>query len=297
MNYLKEILNFEKLQELNQVSPGQARLWYVLMYVNNLAGWKDWFTVASSTLEFRSGLSRQGVIKSRDRLKQLGYIDFKTNGRKATAYHMNPLMPSQYQDGLQDSVQGGLQAGVQDSVQTSLQVGVQGSVQTSVQDGGVLNKQNKTKLNETKTSTPLTPQRGEVEQADPDAKIEPEEKPKQTEPKKPKKDDPKFSEQAAKIIDHLNQKTGAHYKASTPKTKELIKARMNEGFTVDDFLKVIDNKVAEWGNDGKMRNYLRPVTLFAPSKFESYLNQQPKRSRWGDPNAWKQPERRYYYNT
>ena len=47
---------------------------------------------------------------------------------------------------------------------------------------------------------------------------------------------------------------------------------MNEGFTVDDFKKVIDNKSAEWGKDSKMSKYLRPETLFG-TKFESYLNQ------------------------
>ena len=135
MNYLQEILNFEKLQELNRVSPGQARVWYVLMYLNNITGWKTWFTVASSTLEFRSGLSRQGVIKARNELKQLGYIDFKTNGRSATSYHLKSLMAHSVQPSLQDSVQG------------------------SVQDGSALYKQNKTKQNKTNTSekSPATP--------------------------------------------------------------------------------------------------------------------------------------------
>lgn len=138
MNYLQEILNFEKLQELNRLAPGQARVWYVLMYLDNITGWKLWFTVASSTLEFRSGLSRQGVIKARNELKQLGYIDFKTNGRNATAYHMKPLMNNK-------SIQGGLHSSLHD--------GLQGSVHTSVQDGvqtsSALYKQNKTKRNET----------------------------------------------------------------------------------------------------------------------------------------------------
>lgn len=74
------------------------------------------------------------------------------------------------------------------------------------------------------------------------------------------------------IIDYLNSKIGTHYRATTRKTQSLIKARMNEGFTVDDFKKVIDNKSAEWGKDSKMSKYLRPETLFG-TKFESYLNQ------------------------
>ena len=77
---------------------------------------------------------------------------------------------------------------------------------------------------------------------------------------------------AREIIDYLNSKIGTHYRATTRKTQSLIKARMNEGFTVDDFKKVIDNKSAEWGKDSKMSKYLRPETLFG-TKFESYLNQ------------------------
>ena len=80
------------------------------------------------------------------------------------------------------------------------------------------------------------------------------------------------STSAHEIVDYLNSKIGTHYRATTRKTQSLIKARMNEGFTVDDFKKVIDNKVAEWDKDSKMSKYLRPETLFG-TKFESYLNQ------------------------
>ena len=77
---------------------------------------------------------------------------------------------------------------------------------------------------------------------------------------------------AHEIVDYLNSKIGTHYRATTRKTQSLIKARMNEGATVEDFKTVIDNKVSEWGNDSKMSKYLRPETLFS-TKFEGYLNQ------------------------
>ena len=77
---------------------------------------------------------------------------------------------------------------------------------------------------------------------------------------------------AHEIVDYLNSKIGTHYRATTRKTQSLIKARMNGGFTVGDFKKVIDNKSAEWGKDSKMSKYLRPQTLFG-TNFESYLNQ------------------------
>ena len=73
------------------------------------------------------------------------------------------------------------------------------------------------------------------------------------------------------IINYLNNSCSKHYKSNITKTKKLIDARLKEGFTEDDFKKVIDNKKAQWLNDEKMNQYLRPETLFG-TKFESYLN-------------------------
>lgn len=76
------------------------------------------------------------------------------------------------------------------------------------------------------------------------------------------------------ICEYLNERTGSSYRHSTKKTKDLIKARFNEGFTLEDFKIVIDKKSVEWTNTD-MQKYLRPETLFG-TKFESYLNQQVK---------------------
>lgn len=85
---------------------------------------------------------------------------------------------------------------------------------------------------------------------------------------KPKEDIP-----YGEIIDYLNEKCGTTYKATTKTTREHIRARYADGFKLDDFKKVIDNKSAEWLGDEKMQKFLRPETLFG-TKFESYLNQQ-----------------------
>ena len=73
------------------------------------------------------------------------------------------------------------------------------------------------------------------------------------------------------VVSYLNEKLGTNYKHTTPKTQKAIKARLSEGFTVDDFKTVIDKKCAEWIGDEKMEKYLRPETLFG-TKFEGYLN-------------------------
>lgn len=79
---------------------------------------------------------------------------------------------------------------------------------------------------------------------------------------------------ANEIISCLNEKTKKHYKANTPKTVRLIRARLKEGFTVEDFKAVIEKKCDDWLGNEKMERYLRPETLFG-TKFEGYLNETP----------------------
>lgn len=80
------------------------------------------------------------------------------------------------------------------------------------------------------------------------------------------------SEDVTEIIDYLNMRLGTRYQSTTKVTKDVIKSRLNEHFTVQDFKDVIDKKCIEWANDEKMAKYLRPQTLFG-NKFEAYLNE------------------------
>jgi uncharacterized phage protein (TIGR02220 family) len=54
--------------------------------------------------------------------------------------------------------------------------------------------------------------------------------------------------------------------------QNLIKARMSEGFTVENFITVNEKKVKQWLHDPEMSKYLRPVTLYG-NKFDGYLNE------------------------
>lgn len=85
-----------------------------------------------------------------------------------------------------------------------------------------------------------------------------------------KKGNPKNYDSKIPIV-YLNQKTNSKFKFVEASTR-LINARLKEGFTVDDFKKVIDVKTTQWKNDPNMSKYLRPTTLFG-TKFESYLNE------------------------
>ncbi len=87
------------------------------------------------------------------------------------------------------------------------------------------------------------------------------------------------------IVEYLNAVVGVHFKPDTPKTVALIRARLREGFTVDDFKTVIDKKAAHWARDGDMQRYLRPETLFG-TKFEGYLNEHEKLSTREEVDSW-----------
>lgn len=78
------------------------------------------------------------------------------------------------------------------------------------------------------------------------------------------------------IIDYLNEKANKAFKYTAAANKKVIKARWNEGYTLDDFKHVIDTKVQQWLTNDEMSQYLRPATLFS-NKFDSYLNEQPRK--------------------
>lgn len=82
--------------------------------------------------------------------------------------------------------------------------------------------------------------------------------------------DIEIKDEVKNVIEYLNSRARTNFRSNTDKAIKHIKARFNEKFTLQDFIDVIDNRVDKWANDPKMKEYLRPETLFG-SKFESYL--------------------------
>lgn len=76
----------------------------------------------------------------------------------------------------------------------------------------------------------------------------------------------------SEIIAYLNAKAGTTFRSTTKSTKKHIKARIDDGYVIDDFKAVIDDKCNDWLKDKKMKQYIRPSTLFIPTNFENYLN-------------------------
>lgn len=93
-----------------------------------------------------------------------------------------------------------------------------------------------------------------------------------------KPDDIPYSE----IIGFLNSllkisnKKSKGYRTSTEKTRKAIRGRWNDGFRLNDFKLVIAGQWLNWRNTN-YKKFIRPETLFQPSKFEGYLNDAQSR--------------------
>ena len=79
------------------------------------------------------------------------------------------------------------------------------------------------------------------------------------------------------VISYLNLKAKKNFKIGTASHQKFIKARLKEGYVLEDFKKVVDVMVAKWKGT-EYEQYLQPQTLFG-NKMDNYLNQpMPKRS-------------------
>ena len=74
------------------------------------------------------------------------------------------------------------------------------------------------------------------------------------------------------VLQYLNEKANRDFQPVSANLK-LIESRLKEGATVEKCKQVIDSKVAEWLNDKKMVEYLRPATLFNATNFAQYAGQ------------------------
>jgi uncharacterized phage protein (TIGR02220 family) len=91
------------------------------------------------------------------------------------------------------------------------------------------------------------------------------------------------------IIEYLNEHSGHHYPTDTAETVKNISARWNEfpkdspdSTRLETFYNVIRSRVKKWGTDPKMKDYIRPNTLFSKSKFWTYAGQAESILKEGD---------------
>lgn len=86
---------------------------------------------------------------------------------------------------------------------------------------------------------------------------------------KPKLSSSPSSSTSKEIINMLNGIAEREFRHTQSHCK-YINARLNEGFTIEDFRAVIKHKTEQWKNDPEMSKFLQPSTLFG-TKFDGYL--------------------------
>ncbi|MGR4048633.1 conserved phage C-terminal domain-containing protein [Kosakonia cowanii] len=88
---------------------------------------------------------------------------------------------------------------------------------------------------------------------------------------------------AIEVLTHLNLVSGSRFQKSRS-SLENIRARLREGYSVSDLKLVIDLKHEHWHENDKQYQYMRPETLFRPSKFEGYLQSATRWEAKGRPS-------------
>ena len=93
MDYMREINAFYDWLIINPVTNSARNLWHALMHTANRAKWLDEFTVAISTLEAKTGMSRSAVYRARNELSQYGRISFRNrDGKQSSVYAIIPFV-------------------------------------------------------------------------------------------------------------------------------------------------------------------------------------------------------------
>lgn len=96
------------------------------------------------------------------------------------------------------------------------------------------------------------------------------------------KPDSDSSEDAFRVLEHLNRAAGLRYQKSKSSLGP-IRGRLSEDFSADELILTVDYTIAKWSEDPKMSEFVRPETIFRPGKFPGYLSSAQKWDRAGRP--------------
>lgn len=115
MNYIKQLNAFYELLIVNPLSSSALCLYSTLLHINNKCNWIAEFTVANSTLQSFTSLSRMALGRARNELIQKGYIKYKKgNGNQAGKYLIvNFVTQSDTQSVIQNDTQNVTQSDTQ----------------------------------------------------------------------------------------------------------------------------------------------------------------------------------------
>ena len=80
MNYIELINHFWQCDEVHSFTPTETRLYFYLVKVANASGWNESFWHSDTKLSGNVGVSLNPLKTARNRLKQTGLIDFQPGG-------------------------------------------------------------------------------------------------------------------------------------------------------------------------------------------------------------------------
>jgi hypothetical protein len=136
MNYIELINQFWQTRRSKRITSLQADVYFTLLNECNLRGWENPFEVSNKLICASIGISEPSLIDSRNRLQQLGFIEFQNGKRNSQSpvYYLNYLSRNRT---------------------VSLVTPLVTSLVETEEKAEPFNKQNKTKPN--KTSFPVSP--------------------------------------------------------------------------------------------------------------------------------------------
>jgi len=80
---------------------------------------------------------------------------------------------------------------------------------------------------------------------------------------------PQLEEDAQEIREYLNKQCSRRFPPDSGQMK-YIRARLKEGKPKEHLKLIVDYFAQEWGDDDRMRVYLRPATLFSKEHYDEY---------------------------
>ena len=98
----------------------------------------------------------------------------------------------------------------------------------------------------------------------------------------------------SKFINSINEAANTNFRNSS-NNRKLIHARLADGYTEEELIKVIKFKANQWKNNGKMKKYIVLTTLLRPSNFDKYIQEvestpEPQKKKSNTSSA-RHPER------
>lgn len=92
MKYISQINAFYDALEINPLPAPSIALWHALHAIANKTGWQQEFSVSVSSLGLRAGLNEAAVKRARNKLKEAGFIEWRSRaGNQSATYRLTKL--------------------------------------------------------------------------------------------------------------------------------------------------------------------------------------------------------------